>query len=445
MMKGQPAHQAYQATTRLFGYCGGSHQQAATMALEQIYGTEVPTDASLLRSIALASEIIQSAIRWTYTSFAPDLISRNDTLALPNRDLSSCFSVYAGSSFKKGILASGAPMALYALIAGQWPYADFAVPGGVNTKFSKDTHRKALELLEKMRVEWIEPLFLGASIESFLSLQTADDLFQWLDRLRSYSDLKHLIYGGLACNFDSLGAGLERYLSGGSFRKKNVYGNETPAFIDSSCASEGIFIDKGVAEPFIYNILEKQLVANPIQAIHYRGGGVEVGALARMMALNNNPGHPFPLFRELSNRWGSGVLLRAFAKWYEVIYLFDKIKGWLSALQFNGQWKNAVEKKDGVGVGFVEAPRGLLIHRIKVADGHIMDYKIIPPTIFNLHSGTSIERQSPVMAAIAEMIIKDIKAPEEIGVIARSFDACLTCRVHVFKSSSGKPICSVSV
>ena len=83
LLVGQPALSSLDITSRVYGFCGGAHQQAAVMALEQISGATVPPDAHVLRSIIHAAEIVQNSIKWFYTSFAPDLADpsfKNETI-----------------------------------------------------------------------------------------------------------------------------------------------------------------------------------------------------------------------------------------------------------------------------------------------------------------------------------------------------------------------------
>ncbi len=36
---------------------------------------------------------------------------------------------------------------------------------------------------------------------------------------------------------------------------------------------------------------------------------------------------------------------------------------------------------EGVGVGFHEAPRGVISHHIKIEDGKVANYQMFPPTL----------------------------------------------------------------
>lgn len=79
------------------------------------------------------------------------------------------------------------------------------------------------------------------------------------------------------------------------------------------------------------------------------------------------------------------------------------------------------------GSAFIEAPRGLLYHSVKInPDGKISDYNIIPPTQINL---ASLKKEA------RELLLKSKKTSaneikKEIERLIRAFDPCVTCAVH---------------
>jgi len=84
--------------------------------------------------------------------------------------------------------------------------------------------------------------------------------------------------------------------------------------------------------------------------------------------------------------------------------------------------------KNGKGTGLVEAPRGLLIHHYKIADGLVADVDIITPTAQNAEE---IERYCYLAAqklldAGQEDMIRD-----RMDIVVRAFDPCISCSVHM--------------
>jgi len=72
--------------------------------------------------------------------------------------------------------------------------------------------------------------------------------------------------------------------------------------------------------------------------------------------------------------------------------------------------------KPGEGIGIIEAPRGILIHSVKLGQkGRIVDHRIIFPTMFNV-------------LAIQEAV-KGL--PSDLSqMIVRLYDPCIPCEVH---------------
>ncbi len=79
--------------------------------------------------------------------------------------------------------------------------------------------------------------------------------------------------------------------------------------------------------------------------------------------------------------------------------------------------------EEGEGVGVFEAPRGTLIHWVKLSiDGSIVSYRIVVPTMFNV---PWIEKAALGFPA------------EWADVIPRIFDPCIPCATHVVRVRGG--------
>ncbi|HHH72271.1 MAG TPA: hypothetical protein ENL04_00395 [Sulfuricurvum sp.] len=83
-----------------------------------------------------------------------------------------------------------------------------------------------------------------------------------------------------------------------------------------------------------------------------------------------------------------------------------------------------LETVTGEGIGIVEAPRGPLMHRVRLEKGTIASYKIITPTQWNLGSST------PDDPAPAQRAMLGSKSEAEASFIFRSFDVCSVCTTH---------------
>lgn len=78
------------------------------------------------------------------------------------------------------------------------------------------------------------------------------------------------------------------------------------------------------------------------------------------------------------------------------------------------------------GLAYIEAPRGVLFHSVKIdPQGKITDYNIIPPTQINL---ASLEKEANELIKNNKKSLP--KITKEIEQLIRAFDPCITCAVH---------------
>ena len=80
------------------------------------------------------------------------------------------------------------------------------------------------------------------------------------------------------------------------------------------------------------------------------------------------------------------------------------------------------------GIGLWEAPRGSLIHWIKIESSKVNDYQVIAPTTWNVCPNGPLENAlvgTPVgtTGTSADLL--------SVAYVVRSFDLCLACTVHM--------------
>ena len=451
LLIGGSARDGIKITSRIFGFCGGAHQQAATMALENIWRAKIPANAKLLRSIAQATEILQNTSRWLYTTFLPDLTHSRFANFPLHKTVSQRFTSFKGTSFRPGIISGTHPMALYALIAGQWPHADFYIPGGVSTEFSVSDLSKAKHLLDTYQKKWIEGQLLGGSVDRYLEVNTFEELEVWLseDAAHYQSDLGLFVRAALEFGFDQIGQGPNRFLSYGAYWQKDIDLEVNPKH-----HKKAVTFAAGVVNREKYKTLDHKELAEALdyytsEYIHYPKQSTEVGSLARLAnaSFSEKKGaeNYTAIIRDLLVKKGPSVFTRAFARIHETCVLLKMLQKWLSEINFLDDFSFPVKEVDGIGLGLTEAPRGALVHFVNLENGKIKNYQFLPPTIINIKSGMRAGKLAPLAEALKGMEIRDLERPVEIGLVARSFDTCLVCNVNLLKSRSGKEIARVQV
>jgi hydrogenase large subunit len=83
------------------------------------------------------------------------------------------------------------------------------------------------------------------------------------------------------------------------------------------------------------------------------------------------------------------------------------------------------------GVGFHEAPRGVLSHWTVIRDGKIANYQAVVPTTWNAAPRNEGDAPGPYEASLVGTPVADPTKPLEVLRTVHSFDPCLACAVHV--------------
>ena len=83
------------------------------------------------------------------------------------------------------------------------------------------------------------------------------------------------------------------------------------------------------------------------------------------------------------------------------------------------------------GVGFHEAPRGVLSHWIVIKDGKIKNYQCVVPSTWNAGPRNNDDAPGPYEASLVGNPIADAELPLEVLRTVHSFDPCLACAIHL--------------
>lgn len=96
------------------------------------------------------------------------------------------------------------------------------------------------------------------------------------------------------------------------------------------------------------------------------------------------------------------------------------------------------------GVGFHEAPRGVLSHWVVIRDGKIANYQAVVPSTWNAGPRNHKDELGPYEASLIGNPIADPKKPLEVLRTIHSFDPCLACAIHLHNDDE-EEIVSVKV
>ena len=467
-------------TPRACGICGASHLTCAAWALDTAWGTEVPRNGIIARNLGQLAESLQSLPRHHYGLFMIDMVNKNYKNSPFYEEAVKRWSPFTGTNYELGVTISGRPVEIYAMLGGQWPHSSYMVPGGVMCSPTLSDITRSWSILEHFRTNWIEPVWLGCSIERYEEIQTYDDFMAWLDESPDHanSDLGLMWRMGMDIGLDKYGKGLDKFVSWGYLPHEDKYNNPTiegrnaavqmPSGVFDGASGTHKLMDQmftredtthswydepGAVHPF-------DRTTNPIDnntrsfedkyswstaVAHAENGHLEAGPLARELIYGGDHmedwQHKDPLVLDMyKNMGGANVLLRHFARMHEFKYVYRQMERCLREFRLDEPFYIKPQEKDGQGWGATEAIRGALCHWIDVEGGKIKNYQIIAPTTWNVGPRTGEEERGPIEEALIGTPIADPSDPVEVGHVARSYDSCLVCTVHAHDAKTGEEL-----
>jgi hydrogenase large subunit len=467
-------------TPRACGICGASHLTCAAWALDTAWRTTVPRNAILARNLGQIVETLQSQPRHHYGLFMIDFTNKNYRASPFYAEAVRRWAPFTGKHYEIGISISGRPVEIYALFGGQWPHSSYMVPGGVMCAPTLTDVTRASGILEYFRRTWLEPVWLGGSLERYEEIRSYADFLAWLDEKPEHaeSDLGLFWRMGRDIGLDRYGAGPERYLSWGYLPHEDRYQQPTIEGRDAAVIMKGGVFDArtgfycaadqaATREDMWHAWYDEPDVAHPYDRVtrpavstepdfagkyswstavaHAQQGRLEAGPLARQLLAGGAHAetwqHRDPLVLDMHRSLGgASVMLRHFARMHEVVRLYREAGRILRELRLSEPWYVKPTEIDGRGWGATEAVRGALCHWIEIQDGKIKNYQIVAPTTSNVGPRTRDGARGPMEQALIGTPIADPADPVEVGHVCRSFDSCLVCTVHAYDARTGETL-----
>jgi Ni,Fe-hydrogenase I large subunit len=202
-----------------------------------------------------------------------------------------------------------------------------------------------------------------------------------------------------------------------------------------------------------YQLLNTEGKYSWMKAPRYEDKPMEVGPLARMLVAYAS-GHPRvkEVVDTVLNKLGAGpealfsTLGRTAARGVETLVIAEQLVPWLDELATNmaegnlqihngEKWDPKTWPTEAQGVGFTEAPRGMLGHWIRIKGGMIENYQCVVPSTWNASPRDAKGQRGPYEAALIGTPVADPGQPIEILRTIHSFDPCMACAVHMVDGS----------
>ena len=429
ILTGRPLTDAVWITQRICGICSAAHGLVSSQLLDQIYGLTVTANGKLLRNLILGAEFLQNLLRHFYFLGLPDFVTGLPVSPSESpKGLDYRFSPKQTrrllEHWQESIAASRKCHELATLLAGKMPHPHGLVPGGATVNPKTDVLNKFAATLAGVR-QFIEARLLP---DTRMLAETYADYYQ-------------------------LGLGPGNFLSYGAFPDADSAGQLTwkaGAVIQGERQSLDLRL---ITETHDFSWFKKDqpaegpedLLAQPeepaanklgaytwVETPRYGGVAVEVGPLARAVV----GGEPLR----------SSTMDRIMARSLETAQIGELMAQWLGRFE-PGQpaYQPPESPVIAEGWGVSEAPRGSLLHALKVelegesggkpeVEGdRIKSYKIITPSEWNFSPRDAMGQRGAVEQALIGIPVQDVNNPIEVGRVVRSFDPCLYCATHLLE------------
>ncbi|MEM6530974.1 MAG: nickel-dependent hydrogenase large subunit [Myxococcota bacterium] len=481
ILRGKDPQAGLVVTPRACGICGASHLTCASWALDTAWETTVPRNAILARNLGQLVETIQSVPRYFYGLYAIDMTHEKYKNMPSYEEAVKRFAPFRGSSYELGVTISGKPVEIYALFGGQWPHSSYMVPGGVMCTPTLTDVTRAWAILEYFRKNWLEPVWLGCSLERYEEIQSYDDFMAWMDEKPEHynSDLAFYWRAGLEYGLDKYGQGCGKFVTWGYLPHEDKYNRPTidtrnqamimKSGVYDSHAGQAIpmdqrFLREDTSHAWYNEKTSRQhpfdrhtdAISNNVQNFdgnyswsvavqHDDFGRLEAGPLSRQLVAGALPGQEFQhtdgfILDVFKHMGGPNLHLRQLARVHEQAALYRQAERCLREFKLQDEWYIKPKERDGRGFGATEAARGALSHWIEVENGAIKNYQMIAPTTWNVGPRDGEGDRGPIEEALVGTPISDPSDPIEVGHVARSFDSCLVCTVHAHDGKTGEEL-----
>ncbi len=443
ILRGRDPRDAWIITQRICGVCPAPHGEASIQALEAAYNVTPTPVTVLMRNILHGAYYIYDHIIHTYVLVGPELgiIAKYPPMVPPALGKAGVAKLGLGSSYVQALEILGKANEIVALWGGKFPHHQSEYPGGMTVKPTED--RIASTMARMFEIwRWVAEVM----VRDFRNLLEANKKIGEI--ISSTLDVK---FRGL----EDLGVSTGYFLSYGLFPDHNNYddwisllsepGRRKSAVINAGAwdGSAKPFDLTKIAEYVKYSWYDNESGLNPkyedapkpnknkagayswLKAPRYEGKVYEVGPLARMLNTYGmrwkipirNPvtGEDLGYFEyKVKNPKGS-VIDRIAARVALTIITAQKMFEWLEELKNYRNEKVTNYKKnpkEGEGFGLWEAPRGALLHYVKIKDYKIANYQCVVPSTWNLSPRDDFNQPGPVEKALEGTWLPNVSVPE---------------------------------
>lgn len=422
ILVGRDPRDASQLTQRICGVCPTAHATASVRALDDAFNVKLTTNGRIARNLILGANYLQSHILHFYHLAALDYVKGPDVAPFvprynnPDLRLDPKTNQIGVDQYLKALEIRRICHEMVALLGGKMPHVQGMVVGGTTEIPTADKIVGYLWRFKKVK-EFIENEYLP------LIYQLAG---AYPDLLETGKGWKNVIsYGVFPLNDEET----EFLLKPGVFTDGKDYSldakkiKEYVRYSWFDDADTGLHPSQGRTNPKP----GKKGAYSFIKAPRYNNRPHEAGPLARMWVTNPELSAVaqkagFKRMRDLGEKAFS-ILGRHVARAEEAYRVAKAIEKWLTEIKPGAEtYVKTSVPKEGEGLGLTEAPRGSLLHYIKIKDSVIENYQVVAGTIWNASPRDDMGQRGPIEQALIGVPVPDPKNPVNVGRLIRSFD-----------------------
>jgi NAD-reducing hydrogenase large subunit len=422
-VQGRPYWEAPVIVQRLCGICPVSHHLCAAKAIDEVIGVfdeTLPQTARVMRRLMHYGQVMQSHALHFFFLAAPDLLLGRHA-APEDRSIVGLVRSDPGLA-KRGILIRKFGQEIIRATAGKRIHGISAVPGGIHKNLSRD------------EISFFTRSGIGPDNSG---VPTISEIIQWCrEILENYKDyhLKNQLWmdAFLDQPMNSLslvGQNGEMDLYHGNLRCLSPDGDK---ILDDVDYHEYVDI-------YGERVVDWTYLKFPyLKKMGFPEGSVRVGPLARLNVCDSIPTPLAQLeleeYRHFNGRYNHKTLGFHWARLIEILHCAEVIENLLSDPALMSHELTTTGNFSGEGIGFIEAPRGTLIHHYQVAEsGEIKRCNLIVSTTHNNLA------MNEAVRLVAKDVLPEVNQRTKLGkdrlmnaieIAIRAYDPCLSCATH---------------